>query len=264
MGFKTMKIAIVGAGRLATNLAPALQKGGAEVVEVWSRTCVSAETLAARLGCKATWGDVAGMTREADLYLLSIKDAALKDVVSRLHEGREEALFAHTSGSVSLSLFSEAGHQRGAVFYPLQTFSKERQVDFAHVHLFIESMCKADENLLHTLATTLTPHVHQSTSATRRRLHLAAVFACNFANHCCTLADDLLSAADLDYSVLLPLIDETVEKLHQLRPADAQTGPAVRRDENVMGMHRAMLADHPELQHLYNQLSESIIRYTHD
>ncbi len=257
-----MKIALVGAGRVATNLAPALQQSGAEVVEVWSKSRSSAEALADRIGCKARWAALDGLTREADLYVIAVKDAVLTDVISQLHVGREDALMVHTAGSMPLSVFADAGHRRGGVFYPMQTFSKERAVDFSQVHFFVEAALESDVALLTSLASSLTGDeqlVHRSTSAMRRRLHLAAVFACNFVNHCCTLSDELLAESGLDFSVMLPLLDETVAKLHELPPAAAQTGPAVRRDENVMGMQKAMLADRPDLQRIYSLLSESII-----
>lgn len=257
-----MKIALVGAGRVATNLAPALQQSGAEVVEVWSKSRSSAEALADRIGCKARWAALDALTREADLYVIAVKDAVLTDVISQLHVGREEALMVHTAGSMPLSVFADAGHRRGGVFYPMQTFSKERAVDFSQVHFFVEAALESDVALLTSLASSLTGDeqlVHRSTSAMRRRLHLAAVFACNFVNHCCTLSDELLAESGLDFSVMLPLLDETVAKLHELPPAAAQTGPAARRDENVMGMQKAMLADRPDLQRIYSLLSESII-----
>ena len=257
-----MKIALVGAGRVATNLAPALQQSGAEVVEVWSKSRSSAEALADRIGCKARWAALDGLTREADLYVIAVKDAVLTDVIRQLHVGREDALMVHTAGSMPLSVFADAGHRRGGVFYPMQTFSKERAVDFSQVHFFVEAALESDVALLTSLASALTGDeqlVHRSTSAMRRRLHLAAVFACNFVNHCCTLSDELLAESGLDFSVMLPLLDETVAKLHELPPAAAQTGPAVRRDENVMGMQKAMLADRPDLQRIYSLLSESII-----
>ena len=259
-----MKIAIVGAGRVATQLALALNEGRAEIVEVWSRSRDAAATLAALVGCPYSWGSLEELTCEADLYLIAVTDAVLGDVIRRLHCGREGALMAHTAGSMPLSLFIEAGHDRCGVFYPMQTFSKERAVDFSRVHFFLEAAAEADLRILEELACSLTgdaTFVHHSTSASRRRLHLSAVFACNFANHCCTLADDLLAELGLDFSVMLPLLDETVAKLHQLSPAEAQTGPAARRDENVMGMQRALLADKPELQRIYSMMSESIMRY---
>ena len=258
-----MKVALIGAGRVATNLAPALQRSGVEVVEAWSRSKASAEALATLVGCKAVWGSLDAVTRDADLYLLALTDAALPDAVRQLHSGREQALMAHTAGSLPLSLFADAGHERGGVFYPMQTFSKERQVDFSTVHFFIEAAQESDAECLIMLATALTGNaerVHRSTSAMRRQLHLAAVFACNFANHCFTLSDSILQANGLDFSVMLPLVEETVAKLHDMPPAKAQTGPAVRRDQNVMGLQRAMLTERPDMQRLYTLLSESIMR----
>ena len=255
-----MKIAFIGAGRLATNLAPALKRAGVEIVEVWSKTQASAQALASLVGCKACWGRVGNATTEADLYLLSVKDSVLKDVISELHAGREHALFAHTAGSLPLSLFAEAGHPRGAVFYPMQTFSKERSVDFARVHFFVEACEPMDCQLLLALARSLTSasNVHETSSAERRRLHLAAVFACNFANHCFALSDDVLRAAGLPFDAMLPLIEETVLKLRELPPAQAQTGPAIRRDENVIGMQRAMLLNQPRLLAVYDTMTRSI------
>lgn len=262
-----MKVAIIGAGRVAWNLAPALQRSGVEVVEVWSKSRIAAEKLAARIGCKAVWGSYEAVTREADLYLIAVKDAFLPDVVSQLHAGREQSLMVHTAGSLPLSLFADTGHERGGVFYPMQTFSKERAVDFSTVHFFIEAAQEADAQSLMTLATALTGNaerVHRSTSALRRKLHLAAVFACNFANHCFALSDELLHDADLDFSVMLPLVEETVAKLHDLSPREAQTGPAVRHDDNVMGIQRAMLANQPDLQRIYAQLSSSIMAHSRE
>lgn len=249
---------------MAWNIVPALHYSGADIIEVWSKSRASAEALAARVGCRFTWGALDTVTCEADLYIVAVKDAALPEVARHLHPGRERALMVHTAGSMPLALFQDAGHDRCGVFYPMQTFSKEREVDFSKVHFFIEARQQDDEALLIDLACALTRDdalVHRSTSALRRRLHLAAVFACNFTNHCCTLADDILADAGLDFSVMLPLVDETIAKLHQLPPAKAQTGPAVRRDENVMGVQRAMLSDHPDLQEIYSILSKSIQQY---
>ncbi len=258
------KVAIIGAGRVAVNLAPALCGSGAQIVEVWSKSRASAEALAGRLGCRSSWGEVDRVTCDADIYVIAVRDDVLPDVVRRLHVGREQALMVHTAGSLPLSLFVEAGHERAGVFYPMQTFSKERQVDFSRVHFFIEASIPDDEAALQDLAFRLTgdaAFVHKSTAALRRRLHLAAVFACNFLNHCCTLSADILDEDGLPFSVMLPLVDETVAKLHELTPREAQTGPAVRRDANVTGLQKAMLAARPDLQEIYSMLTKSIQRY---
>lgn len=260
-----MRIAIIGAGRVATNLAPALQEGGAEVVEVWSRSRASAEALARRLCCRYSCGDLDDVTRDADLYIIAVTDSALPGIVSRLHVGREQALMVHTAGSMPMSVFADAGHERAGVFYPMQTFSKERAVDFTKVHFFVEAVMPGDISLLMELALSLTRNgdfVHLSDAPLRRRLHLAAVFACNFLNHCCTLSADILAEEGLDFSVMLPLVDETVAKLHELTPREAQTGPAVRHDANVTGLQRAMLTSRPELQQIYTIMTNSIQRYS--
>jgi len=268
-----LKIVMIGAGRVATNLAREFVSQGLDVAEVWSHSRESAEGLAEQLrasvpddsyDCRALWDNFEQVCCDADLYIVAVKDAVLSDVVQSLHEGRENALMVHTAGSMSTSVFTDIGHSRCGVFYPMQTFSKERAVDFTRVHLFIEATQRGDEILLNELACLLTRNVgfvHSSTPALRRRLHLAAVFACNFLNHCCTISTDILESAGLDFSALLPLVDETVAKLHVLPAREAQTGPAVRGDDNVIGMHLAMLTGRRDLQKIYSLLTKSIQDY---
>lgn len=268
-----MKIALIGAGRVATNLAKAFVARDMPIVEVWSRTRASAEALVGQLHelspqgqctCKAVWGRVEDVCTDADLYIIAVKDDALATVAQALHSGRESALIVHTAGSMSMSVITDTDHERSGVFYPMQTFSKEREVDFSCVHFFVEAAAPADETLLSEMAFSLTQNedfVHHSTAALRRRLHLAAVFACNFLNHCCTLSAEILKEDGLDFSVMLPLVDETVAKLHQLPPREAQTGPAIRHDDKVTGLQQAMLAHHPELQKIYTLLTNSIQHY---
>jgi predicted short-subunit dehydrogenase-like oxidoreductase (DUF2520 family) len=140
----------------------------------------------------------------------------------------------------------------------MQTFSKARKVDFASVSFFVEANHQADKEVLKELAGALSPKVYEATSAQRTYLHMAAVFACNFANHMYTLSAQLLEKNGLPFDAMLPLIDETARKVHGLHPHDAQTGPAIRGDENVMGKHLAMLADEPEIKEIYRIISNSI------
>ena len=164
-------------------------------------------------------------------------------------------MFLHTAGSMPLTVFS--GYtQHGGVLYPMQTFSKERLVSFANIPVFIEG----DNAVLRPLAESITHSVYELSSADRKYLHLSAVFACNFVNHCYALSAELLEKHGIPFSVMLPLIDETALKVHQLHPLEAQTGPAVRYDENVIRMQSSMLADSPLLQEIYNLLSVSIHR----
>ena len=231
-----MKVVLIGRGRLATNLLVALQQAGHEVVSINSRT-------------------LEGLPLEADAFIVAVKDSALEEVIRRATKGREQQLFLHTAGSMPMSLFE--GHtSRYGVFYPMQTFSKERLVDFAEIPVFIEGADPA----IRPLAESISRRVYELSTEARKYLHLSAVFACNFVNHCYALSAELLEQHGLPFDVMLPLIDETARKVHELHPHEAQTGPAVRYDENVIRMQSALLADNPELQQIYELLSLDIHR----
>ena len=235
-----MKIVLIGRGRLATNWEHALLQVGHDVVSINSRTLES-------------------LPLEADVFVVAVKDAALTDVLRAATKGREDQLFVHTAGSMPMNLFAGLTAHYG-VFYPMQTFSKERLVDFNEISVFLETNDAASMERLKMLAATLTPHVYELDSEGRKHLHLAAVFACNFVNHCYALSAEVLKAKGLPFSVMLPLVDETAQKVHELSPKDAQTGPAVRGDQNVMQMQAGMLADIPAVKQIYEALSNDIQR----
>lgn len=235
-----MRIVLIGRGRLATNLEHALLQAGHDVVSINSRTLES-------------------LPLEADVFVVAVKDAALTDVLRAATKGREDQLFVHTAGSMPMNLFAGLTAHYG-VFYPMQTFSKERLVNFNEISVFLETNDAASMERLKMLAATLTPHVYELDSEGRKHLHLAAVFACNFVNHCYALSAEVLKAKGLPFSVMLPLVDETAQKVHELSPKDAQTGPAVRGDQNVMQMQAGMLADIPAVKQIYEALSKDIQR----
>lgn len=255
-----MRIAFVGAGRLATHLAQALAAQGHDIVEVYSRTMDSASSLASKLNAKAV-NSLSDLTTDAEVYIVAVKDAALKDLIPALCKGREEAVFLHTAGSMPMTVFQGHAHHYG-VLYPMQTFSKERPVDFACIPVFIEGSDERAQEVAGELARSVSRQVTVLSSEDRRHLHLAAVFACNFANHCYQLAAQVLERHGLPFSVMQPLIDETAAKVHEIPPYEAQTGPAVRYDENVINAQLQLLADQPEAQRVYEIMSQSI-HYTH-
>lgn len=251
-----MKIVFVGAGNLATNVARALKNAGHEITQVYSRTQESADSLASQVGADAV-SDLDDVAREADIYIVSVKDGALSDVVARLCDGSRRGLFVHTAGSIPMSIFE--GHaDRYGVFYPMQSFSKQRQVDFTDVSVFVEARHESDLRLLTDLGSSLSQHVMQLDSEGRKHLHLAAVFACNFVNHCYDLASEVLDRYDIPFSSMLPLIDETARKVHSMSPKSAQTGPAIRYDENVIGMQSRMLNYDDRIRQIYDIMSKSI------
>lgn len=250
-----MKIVLIGAGNLATNLGKALYRAGHEIVQVYSRTEEAASALADVLKCTYTT-DLEEVVRNADVFIVAVKDIALPTVASILRTGREGQLFVHTAGSMPMDILS---FQRRGVFYPMQTFSKNKEVDFSVIPCFVEANDEKDLQCLKALALTVSDTVYELDSENRKYLHLAAVFCCNFANHCFSLGAELLKKhGDIPFSVMLPLIDETAAKLYSMSPREAQTGPAVRWDTNVMNKHLQLLAETPEWQKIYELLSKSI------
>lgn len=249
-------IALIGAGNVATHLGKAWQQAGCKVVQVYSRTEQSASELAAYLGVPFVTS-LDDVCTDADIYVVAVKDSVLQELIPALVKGREKALFVHTAGSMPMSVWQGLAPHHG-VLYPMQTFSKAREVDFASVSFFVEANNKEDMETLMKLAETLSPKVYEATSEQRTYLHMAAVFACNFTNHMYALSAQLLEKHGLPFEAMLPLIDETARKVHELHPLKAQTGPAVRRDVNVMNKHLDMLVEEPKIRNIYKIISDNI------
>ena len=248
-----MRVVFVGAGNLATRLSLEMRKSGMSIGQVYSHTSEHAKILADELGCG--WTVVPeDIVEDADLYVFSLKDAVLQDVIARVKPNN--GLWVHTAGSMPISVF-EGLTARYGVVYPLQTFSKSREVDFKKIPFFLEANSSEDEKVLGEVARALSSDVRCLSSEKRKNLHLAAVFACNFTNHMYALAEKILEEQQIPGEVLLPLIDETAAKVHVMSPVRAQTGPAIRYDENGINKHMAMLKD-PDMRNLYELISRSI------
>jgi predicted short-subunit dehydrogenase-like oxidoreductase (DUF2520 family) len=252
-----MRIGLLGSGRVASQLGPALVAAGHHVVFVWSRSLASAESLAAQLPQATALASVAAPLPPADVYFLAVPDAAVAPLLASI-AWPAGALVAHVAGALPLSVFEQHPDVRGGVFYPLQTFSPGRAIDWATVPLFIEATGPAAEATLLGLAGSLSQHVRLLGSAQRLQLHVAAVFANNFTNHLLGIADALLAEANLPSTLLAPLVRETVDKALANSPFTVQTGPAVRQDAPTLAAHQAALAAHPAWQALYEQLTASI------
>ncbi len=248
-----MKIIFIGAGNLATALAPAMLRSGFSILQIYSRTEASAAALAHRLNCSFTT-DLSQIRDDADLYLFSVKDSVLPDLLGAMPH--KAGLWAHTAGSVPMEVFHPFVARYG-VFYPLQTFSKNREVDFRAIPIFIEAHDKTDSDILASAAERITDSVYQADSNQRKQLHLAAIFANNFTNHMYRLAASLVEKNGLPFDALKPLITETAAKIQSLHPADAQTGPAVRNDRSTIESHIAMLDD-ASIQEIYKLISDDI------
>lgn len=252
-------IAFIGAGNLASNLAKALYRKGFRIAQIYSRTEEAARNLAQATETGYTT-ELSAVTDDAQLYVVSLKDAVLVELLPEIVAGRKgNALWVHTAGSIPMNIW-EGRVERYGVFYPLQTFSKRCEADFREIPVFVESRAEEDRHFLKEIASVLSERVHEATSEQRKALHLAAVFACNFTNRMYALAAGLLEKYRLPFEALLPLIDETARKVHELDPLAAQTGPAVRYDQNVIDGHLALLAGDAEMRELYRLISEDIYR----
>lgn len=251
-----MRITIIGSGNVATHLAAAFKNAGHGIVQVYSRDLQNAALLAYYVGAEAI-DNLDQISTETDIFIISVKDDVIKSVAEAL--AKHEKLIVHTSGATDLDVISAFTHNAG-VFYPLQTLSKNKEVDFITVPLCIEG---ADDNItrqLVELAQTVSNNVYKVNSAQRKILHLAAVFACNFPNYLYNIAQQLLAEHDMGFEMLRPLILETAQKVQSHLPAEVQTGPAVRNDENTMKAHLQMLNNEPDLKAIYSLLSQQIIK----
>ena len=253
----SLRIGLLGTGRVASQLGPALVAAGHAVAFVWGRTPATAEALAARMPGTRALLTLAPPLPPADVYLLAVPDAAVTPLLAGT-TWPAGALVAHLAGALPLAVFGAQPGVRGGVLYPLQTFSAGRTIDWPTVPLCIEAADAAAEATLLALAGSLSQHVRRLASGPRLKLHVAAVFANNFTNHLLGIADALLAEAELPAELLAPLVRETVAKALGNPPFAVQTGPAVRRDAPTLAAHQTALAAHPAWQALYAQLTASI------
>ena len=251
-----MRITLIGSGNVATHLAAAFKNAGHVIVQVYSRTLQNAALLAYHVKAEAI-DDLQAIIPQTDLFVIAVKDDVIGPIAEQL--AKHQIPIVHTSGATDLYTLLAFADNVG-VFYPLQTFSKTKEVDFRNVPLCIESKDTALAKTLQELAQTISNKVYFIDSAQRKTLHLAAVFACNFPNYLYNIAQQLLAKQDIDFELLRPLILETAEKVQQSFPTDLQTGPAIRNDEITMDNHLQLLNDEPQLQQLYKLLSQGIIK----
>jgi len=254
---KNLKLVFIGSGNLATQLAVTFAESQYSVLQIYSRTEEAAAILAEKVKCPYTT-NIGALDRNADIYICALKDDVLQDVLS--HASLANKLVIHTAGTLPMDVLSPFTSRYG-VFYPLQTFSKNKRVDFSAIPVFIESNNDDDLQIIKLLAGSVSGAVYEASSLQRQRLHLAAVFACNFVNHFYAIAAGLVEKSDFSFDVLLPLISETAEKLHYLTPREAQTGPAIRYDNKVIDKHLNLLETDITTQQLYKLISEHIYKY---
>lgn len=255
MVMKNKKIALIGAGNVAHHLAPALLKAGVNLCQVYSRTIESARELGMKTGITYT-SDIFAVYPDCDIYIFCVSDDVLLPLFKSIRLNKN-ALILHTSGSLPMHIFKPFADHYG-VLYPLQTFTKKRNLDFGEIPLCIEGSDSKVTAEIRILAELLSRRVEEVSSEKRKTLHLAAVFANNFVNHFYGIAGKILEKEEMDFDLLRPLIFETAHKVMLLSPENVQTGPARRGDEGVLSMHKALLKNDRKLLNLYTIISEAI------
>lgn len=245
-----ISITIFGSGNVATHLIKAFScKEEVSFLQVFARNKKELSTRFPHLNIVPSQEELV----KTDVFILSVTDSAVEKVASSIPF--KDSLIVHTSGSLSIEVLSNC--DRRGVFYPLQTFSKERDVSWQNIPIAIETASQNDESILFFLAKLLSNKVYLISSQQRKQLHLAAVFVCNFVNHLYTIGHQLCEDHNIDVSLLQPLIEETAKKISMLSPKQAQTGPAKRNDTLIINSHLAML-ENPIQKQIYTLLTQSI------
>lgn len=249
-------IAFVGSGNVATHLAKVFFNTNIKIVGFYGRNLKSAKTLADQF--KTVYGRLEEIKAcSADLIIVSVPDKAMEEVLKFVPTCN--AILAHTSGSIPLSTLDHFT-DHPAVFYPLQTFSKAKMINFSEVPIMLEAKVESDLIKLEKLASDVSAKVFRINSDQRKKIHIAAIFSSNFTNYLFQISEDLLRREEVPFEVIWPLIDETVNKIKELPPFEAQTGPSVRRDMETINSHINDLKEIPEYQEIYKLFSNHIIK----
>ncbi|CAN1501248.1 COG5495 Uncharacterized conserved protein [Flavobacteriaceae bacterium] len=249
-----IKVSIIGSGNVAQHLIVALQNSiinGAEIelIQVFARQKTTLSQLLDFNKITDDWSTLA----EADLYIIAVSDDAIATVSEQIPY--KNKLVVHTSGAISLEIL--ASNNRKGVFYPLQTFTKNKAVNFKIIPICIESQNASDYQLLQKVAQAISDSVFAINSEQRKALHLAAVFVNNFTNHLYKIGNDICIENNVSFEILKPLIQETAEKITELSPNEAQTGPAIRNDIETINAHLSFLSDENQ-KNIYTILTQSI------
>lgn len=247
------RVVLIGSGNVSTHLGRALHWSRFKIEQVYSRNPANAAKLAEELRSTPT-SDLNEVIKDADLYIIGVSDDAIIPIAKQL---RVNGIVVHTSGSAEIETVAECSDQYG-VFYPLQTFSKDKDVELEGIPILVEGNTEEVQETLFDLGNRLTHNAKKLTTEQRLRLHIAAVFACNFTNHMYAIAEMILQESGMELKKLKHLINEATAKAMEHSPAEVQTGPAVRHDDVLIERHIELLKGDPKFSEIYKLLSETI------
>jgi predicted short-subunit dehydrogenase-like oxidoreductase (DUF2520 family) len=251
-----MKIVLAGTGNVAIVLAKKFKAAGHSIVQVYGRNHIAAAVLADKCGASACLS-LRDITQQADLYIIAVTDKAL--LAQAVHLPLKDQLVVHTAGSVSMDVLKKMSSSYG-VLYPYQTLRKEVEPVPA-IPFLIDANTIAAREKLAEFAGSIASKLMVANDEQRMQYHLCAVMTTNFSNYLYVLAEDFCNKHGLDFSLLLPLADETARRMHQFSPRRVQTGPAIRKDSSTIKHHLQLLKQEPALQHLYKLFSDEILQY---
>jgi predicted short-subunit dehydrogenase-like oxidoreductase (DUF2520 family) len=249
-----MNIVIIGTGNAATVLGRKFKQAGHRIIQVFGRDASAASRLAYQLDTESTnyWSVI---RKDADIYLIAVADDAISDVAKHVHVPGK--VVAHTAASIKKEVLKNMSHHYG-VFYPLQSLRKDK-VELPQVPLFIDASDDIARTKLEQLAESISKgQVMEAGENERVKMHVAAVFVNNFVNHLYTLAEDFCNKEGIDFQQLLPLIEETSQRIKKTSPSKAQTGPAIRHDDATIKQHLQLLEKYPKLKSIYEMMTRSI------
>jgi len=243
-----MQTVIIGSGNVAYHLAKAFIQNGISLAQIFGRNEKELQKISSELNISYSTENL----QDADLYIICVSDNSVEDVSKII--AKKDCLVAHTSGSLPKEIL--IGQYRKSSFYPLQTFSKTKNLDYKKIPFFIETENEEDQRILTDLASKISDNVMESSHEKRKYIHLTAVFACNFVNHLFARAKEISDAQEIPFDYFLPLINETVQKISEIEPKSAQTGPSVRNDKRILELHEQLLKD--ESLEIYKTMNHSI------
>jgi len=244
-----MKIAILGSGNVAYHLAKMFKEKNIPISQIFGRNEKDLQEISDQFEIPFSTTELA----DAELYFIAVNDDAVAAISKNIKN--QNSLVAHTSGSLPKEILE--GNYRKASFYPLQTFSKSKMLQYSEIPFFVEAENEEDSQILENLALKISEKVMKSDYEKRKYIHLTAVFACNFVNHLFARAKEISDSQQIPFHYFLPLIKETTSKIEKIEPKLAQTGPAIRNDEKILQLHEALITEEEHLK-IYQVMNESI------
>lgn len=246
-----IEMVLLGSGNVATHLFKAFSAAeDIRVKQVYNHSENSLDFFRSKTEVTTDLSELA----PADLYLMALKDDVIPEISAKLKQ--QKGLVVHTSGSVSMDALNDC--KRRGVFYPLQTFSKDNEVDYSSIPFCLEANTSEDLELLKKMAEKISGNSYEISSEQRKKLHLSAVFVCNFVNHLYSVGEQICQKSEIPFEILKPLIAETANKVQHASPAKVQTGPAIRQDLSTINAHLELLDSSEENKEIYKLLTSAI------